>query len=236
MISPQTLLNFEKRINYKFKKKSILSQSLTHPSFYKENYNKKNIANHFERFEFLGDRVLGLSIASLLFSKYKNLNEGDLSKKYSYLVQKNFLYKISIDLSIDKILLYNFKKNNEKTKISILSDSVESLIGGIFIDGGYNSSFEFINKFWSPHLDIEVSKTLDPKTTLQELSQQISKRLPEYKLIKKEGPSHSPVFTISLKVLDLKKIKTNGSSIREAEKNAANIALNILNEKKITKN
>ena len=236
MISTKFLTSFEKKIDYKFKKKSILSDSLTHPSYYKDNFNKKNIENNFERFEFLGDRVLGLSIASLLFTKYDDLNEGDLSKKYSYLVQKNFLYKISLNLEIDKILLYNFKKNNQKMIVSILSDSVESLIGAIFIDGGYKSSYNFIKKFWLPHLNIAVAKTLDPKTALQELSQQKSKKLPEYKIIKKQGPSHSPVFTISLKVLDLKKIKSVGSSIREAEKNAAYLALNIINEKKNIKN
>ena len=175
-------------------------------------------------------------IASLLFDKYNNLDEGDLSKKYSYLVQKNFLYKISTNLTIDKILLYNFRKNNKKMKISILSDSVESLIGAIFIDGGYKSAYKFVLKFWSQYLDIDVSETLDSKTLLQEISQQKSKKLPDYKLVKKEGPPHAPLFTISLKVLDLKIIKANGYSIREAERKAAKSALEIINEKKNYKN
>ena len=119
---------------------------------------------------------------------------------------------------------------------SFFSDSVESLIGAIFIDGGYNPSFNFISKFWTKYLDIEVSKTLDPKTSLQEISQQLYKKLPEYKLVKKEGPSHSPKFTVSVKVINLNKIKSTGSSIREAERNAAELALNKLNEKKNIKN
>ena len=236
MISEKNLFKFEKKIGYKFKNILILSQSLTHPSFYKDNNIIEFKNNQFERFEFLGDRVLGLVIASLLFNKFRKLNEGDLSKKYSYLVQKNFLYKISIDLSVDEILLYNFKKNNPKMKSSILSDSVESLIGAIFIDGGYKTSYNFVKKFWSPYLDVDLTKTVDPKTTLQEISQQKVKRLPDYKLIKKEGPSHAPVFTIALKVLDLNKITAKGSSIREAERKAANKALIIINEKKIIKN
>ena len=236
MISKKILQTFEKKIDYKFKDLNLLSMSLTHPSFYsdKKKYNLEN--NQFERLEFLGDRVLGLIIASLLFDNYKDFNEGDLSKKYSYLVQKRFLYKISIDLSINNILLYNFKKNNKKMIISILSDSVESLIGAIFIDGGYKSSYNFVKKFWSNHLDIDISKTLDPKTSLQEISQQKSKKLPEYKLLKKDGPPHSPIFTISLKVLNLKKIQSKGSSIREAEKKAAEVALDLINEKKNIKN
>ncbi len=232
MISKKKLSIFEKKIEYKFKNISILSQSLTHPSYYKDNNMIDSTSNNFERFEFLGDRVLGLIISSLLFNKYNYLNEGDLSKKYSYLVQKNFLYKISVDLSMDNILLYNYKKNNKKMIISILSDSVESLIGGIFIDGGYKIAHNFVKKFWSSYLDIDITQALDSKTALQEISQQKLKKLPEYKLIKKEGPPHSPSFTISLKVLDLKKITATGSSKREAEKKAASKALKIINEKK----
>ncbi len=235
MISKKLLNSFEKKINYKFKNSNNLENCLTHPSYISDiNFSTKN--NQFERLEFLGDRVLGLSIASILFIKYKNFNEGNLSKKYSYLVQKDFLYKISMDLSIDKILLYSFKKNNKKMIKSIFSDAVESLIGAIYIDGGYKSSFNFIKKFWDPYIDVDFSDIQDPKTKLQELSQQKLKKLPEYKLLKKEGPSHSPLFTVSLKVLNLKIITAKGESIRDAEKNAANKAIKIINEKKIIKN
>ena len=234
MIQKKKLNSFEKKIDYKFKNILILKQSLTHPSFYIDNNSYLKDLNQFERFEFLGDRVLGLIIASLLFNKYKNFDEGDLSKRYSYLVQKNFLHKISLELEVDKILLYNFKKNNKIMLKSIFSDSVESIIGAIFIDGGYISSFNFVKKFWSQYLDIQISNTQDPKTSLQEISQQKSKKLPEYKLIKKKGPAHSPLFTINLNVLDLKKITAEGSSIREAETKAASEALKIINEKKIT--
>ena len=236
MILKKQIDKFENIIGYNFKDKSILKQSLTHPSSLKD----KNILfkhpNNFERLEFLGDRVLGLIVSNLLFHKYENFNEGDLSKKYSYLVQKNFLHKISEELFIRDILVYNFKKNNQKMLISILSDSVESLIGAIFIDGGYKASYNFIKKFWSKYLDIKILKTENPKTVLQELSQQRLKKLPEYKMINKKGPSHSPIFTITLKVLNLNKITAKGSSIREAEKKAALTALGLINEKKIIKN
>ena len=236
MILDKKLNTFQKKIGYKFNDLSILSQALIHPSYYKSKNIKQKNFNQFERFEFLGDRVLGLIIASLLVKKFKKLNEGDLSKKYSYLVQRNFLYKISNELLIKDILLFNFKKNNSKMLISIFSDTVESLIGAIFIDGGYDSAYNFVKKFWNSHLNIKISKTLDAKTTLQEFSQQKFKKLPEYKLIKREGPSHAPIFTISLKVLNLKKIESSGSSIREAETKAAMKALNIINETKIIKN
>ena len=231
MISNKKINQFENHIGYIFKNKQLLINSLIHPSFLVDNKkNKSSIANDFERLEFLGDRVLGLAISSIIYKKFSKDNEGDLSKKFSYLVQKNFLHKISIDLKIDNILKFNFKKN-EKMNISILADSTESLIGAIYLDGGFKNAEKFINEIWGPYFDINEQNMQDSKTKLQELSQQKLKKLPEYNLVKKEGPSHSPIFTISLKVLQLKKIKANGSSIREAEKNAAKVALELLHDK-----
>jgi len=231
----ETILNkdIELIIEYSFKNKENLRNSLIHPSSYKDKKNKPiNHLYEFERLEFLGDRVLGLVISSLIYSRFVSLNEGDLSKILSYLVQKNFLYKISTDLSLNKILEFSFKKQNEKMNVSILADAVEALIGAIYIDGGYKSSIKFIKKYWGPYLNVQASNLQDPKTKLQEISQQKFKQLPTYKLIKKHGPSHSPTFTVSLKVLNLKLIKVSGISIREAEKNAALVALEMFNASK----
>ena len=231
MISIKKINQFQKHIGYNFKNKNLLIESLLHPSFIKENKKNKIISvSEFERLEFLGDRVLGLAISSIIFNKFSKNNEGDLSKRLSYLVLKNFLHKISIDLKINDILKFSSKKN-EKMNISILADSIESLIGAIYLDGGFSNANKFIKKVWGPYLDIKDHNIQDSKTKLQELSQQKIKKLPEYNLIKKEGPSHSPLFTVSLKVLNLKKIKASGYSIREAEKNSAKIALQLLNEK-----
>ena len=233
MISAKNIDLFENKIGYYFKNKKILISSLLHPSYIKEKKIKYNQLNQsFERLEFLGDRVLGLVIASLIYSKFINLNEGDLSKKLSYLVQKNFLYKISDELNLNKFIKFTFKKQNEKMTKSIFSDSVEAIIGAIYLDGGFTSSTKFIKKFWGKYLDTEVSSILDPKTQLQEISQKKYKKLPLYKLVAKKGPSHLPNFTVSLKVLNLKKILAKGSSIQEAEKNAAIVALELLNEEK----
>ena len=233
MINKKKILLIEKKIGYSFKDKDLLINSLLHPSYIKDKkIFKKKISYNFERLEFLGDRVLGLGVSSLIFEKFDEMNEGDLSKKLSYLVQKNFLYKISTELSLSDSLKFPSKKNNEKMNISILADGVESLIGAIYIDGGFKESIKFVKKIWGPHLNIKASNIQDSKTHLQEISQQIFKRLPVYKMLKKEGPSHSPLFTVSLKALNLKIIKTTGSSIREAEKNAAEIALKLYNDKK----
>ena len=219
-------------IGYVFKNKENLKNSLIHPSTNK--YQKKKSINNlyeFERLEFLGDKILGLSVASLIFYKFNDFNEGALTKKLSYLVQRDFLYKIALELKLDNFLRYSCNRENNSMNKSILADSVESLIGSIFVDGGYNSAFKFIKKFWTPYLNLQESNEQDPKTKLQEISQQKFKKLPEYKLIKKTGQSHSPVFTVSLKALNMKVVKASGNSIREAQKEAAKKILDLISGK-----
>ena len=232
MILKKSIQDIESILKYKFKDKKNLNYALIHPSIFKDKkiQIKKNV-NEFERLEFLGDRVLGISIASLIFNKFKNFDEGSLTKKLSYLVQKDFLYKIALELEIDKMLRYSFKKENTRMNKSILADSVESLIGSIYVDGGFVSAYKFIYKVWGPYLDLEESNRQDPKTKLQEISQQKFKILPKYTLIKKDGPPHSPIFMVSLKALKMKIVKAEGKSKREAEKNAAKIILDLISEK-----
>ena len=178
MIFKKNIENFERTIEFEFNDKNNLIKALIHPSFIKDKKTKtKDLVNDFERLEFLGDRVLGIAIAFLIFEKFKNSNEGDLTKKLSYLVQKEFLYKIALKINIDKILKYSYKKENNRMNISILADSVESLIGSIFLDSGYIASLKFIKNIWEPYLDIEASNIQDPKTKLQELSQKKQKIL-----------------------------------------------------------
>ena len=223
--------DFQKILKYKFTDEKILVNCITHPSFYKEPKLKSNQKiNEFERLEFLGDRVLGLIISSLIYQKFPEYDEGSLTKKFSYLVQKEFLYKIARELQLDLYLRFKNKNLNERRSKSILSDSVESIIGGIFIDGGFNKVFSFVKRIWMPYLDIEESNKTDPKTRLQEISQKKFKNLPQYKLLSKKGPPHSPIFTISLKALNLKAIKSSAGSIRDAEKIAAEKILDLINE------
>ena len=218
------LNKLQKKIGISFKDDKLLIQALTHKSF--------DTKNNYEKLEFLGDRVLGLSIALLIFKKFPDYNEGNLSKKFSFLVQKDFLYKIASKINLENFLDFSTKeKNNKRLNKSIIADSFESLIGAIYIDGGYNKSFSFIKRLWSPYLNKLISDELDPKSKLQELTQKKYHQLPEYKLIQKLGSSHLPEFTISLNALNYKNILAKGSSIREAEKKAAKKILKLFNEK-----
>ena len=232
MNQDNSINKLQKILRYKFKTKKNLINSLTHPSYHQD-LSKGLVLpfNNFERYEFLGDRVLGLVISSLIFDKFNKNNEGDLTKKLSYLVQKEFLYKIALELKIDNYLQYNKKKINDRLHKSILSDTIESIIGAIYIDGGYKAAHKVITHIWKPYLDFSSINMTDAKTQLQEISQKKFKILPIYKLLEKKGPPHSPIFTISLKALKLKEIKASAGSIRDAEKKAAKIILDIISEK-----
>jgi len=229
MINSQDLKKIEKILNYKFINKNLLKKCFQHSSLLKKNSlkNDSNVINDYDRLEFLGDRVLGLTIAYLIYKKFPKYSEGNMSLKFSYLVQKNFLSKIS-----NELFLYNFiqitkdQKINLKYNKSILSDTLESVIGAIFIDGGYQKSIKFVERIWGKYIIDENLNINDPKTVLQELSQQKSKLLPNYKLIEKKGPSHSPIFKVSVSCLDKENISGMGKTIREAERSAAEKFLN----------
>ena len=166
----------------------------------------------------------------MLYDNFKDFNEGDLSKKFSFLVQGDFLYKIALSLNLDKYLNYSKQKINFRINKSILSDSLESLIGAIYIDGGLKAATKFIKLYWSPYLDLTDTTETDSKPKLQEISQKKLKILPEYKLLSKKGPPHSPTCTISLKALNCKPIIASARSIQDAEKKAAKIILDSINE------
>ncbi len=223
MIDIQKIKKIEKIIKYTFKDKDLLKKSLLHSSKIKKQKNRSNNPiSEFERLEFLGDRVLGLVIANLIYKNFPNYSEGKMSIKLSFLVKKNFLSQIASELKIYEFIEISSNKNiNLKNNKSILADTLESLIGAIFIDGGFSESIKFIKMFWSKDINDEKMQLNDPKTILQEFSQKNSKKLPVYKLLKKKGPPHSPEFTVEVSCLKLNKINGTGSSKREAEKIAA---------------
>ena len=147
---------FEKKINYKFKNKSLIDLAFTHSSY----KNKTN--TDYERLEFLGDRVLSLVLSEYLFLKYPKENEGALSKRLSNLVSKQTLLEVANEISIKEMLKINYsEKKNLKLKknVSILSDVCEALIGAIYLDTSLDNAKEFIFKHWKK----KVSKNITLK-------------------------------------------------------------------------
>ena len=209
---------FEKKINYKFKNKSLIDLAFTHSSF------KNKINKNYERLEFLGDRVLSLVISEDLFLKYSNENEGALSKRLSDLVSKQKLLEVANEISIKEMLkIDQFEKRNLKLKknISILSDVCEALIGAIYLDSNLENAKKFISKYWKKKISKNILPPQDPKSLLQEVAQKKGLNLPKYIVKNKEGPPHNPRFEVEVFLKGIRKFSAIAKTIKIAEINAA---------------
>jgi len=212
----------EKIIKYNFKKPSLLVKALTHKSF------DNNINN--EKLEFLGDRVLGLIISEKLLDKYPDENEGIIDKKFANLVNKKTCVLIAKKINLKKfILLGSSHKKLQRTADKISSDCLEAIVGAIYIDGGLRSAEKFILIFWEEYLLKSSITLIDSKTKLQEFSLKKFKELPKYIFFKKTGPQHRPLFKTEVQIPNSKKIVGVGSSKKNAQQNAAEKLLKILN-------
>jgi ribonuclease III len=215
------LKNFEKIIKYSFKNSSLLNRALTHKSF-------DNINNN-EKLEFLGDRVLGLIISQKLLEKFPNEKEGIIDKKFANLVNKKTCLSIAKKLNLKKFLIVGSShKNMERSVDKIISDSLEAIVGSIYLDGGLKVAQRFIFNFWESYLDKSVITLVDYKTQLQEYSLKKFKELPKYIFHKKTGPQHKPFFKTEVYIPNSKKIIGSGSSKKNAQQNAAGKLLKIL--------
>mgnify|MGYP006438536025 FL=1 len=213
--------DLEKIIKYSFKNNLLLTTSLTHKSF--------NNINNNEKLEFLGDRVLGLVISQKLLEKFPNEKEGIIDKKFANLVNKKTCSLIAKKINLKRFLyLGSSHKNLERSENKIISDSLEAIVGAIFLDGGLKASQKFILNFWQLYLDKSIITLVDSKTQLQEYSLKKFKELPKYNFHKKIGPQHKPSFKTDVQIPNSKKIFGSGSSKKQAQQNAASKLLKIL--------
>ena len=216
MMRANDINQLEKILGIKFSNKILLKQAFTHKS------RSINISLNNERLEFLGDRVLGLVIASYLNDTYPKDTEGNLDKKLASLVNKETCSKVISELKIDQFLnLSKAQKQNNAGKRKILGDLCESIIGAVFMDKGFDQTKKFLLKIWSEKLKKTESVIIDPKTKLQEYSLKLFKKLPEYKYISNSGPSHRPNFKVSVSIEKTKNFIASGSSKKNAETSAA---------------
>ncbi len=209
---------FEKKINYKFRNKSLIDLAFTHSSY----KNKTN--TDYERLEFLGDRVLSLILSEYLFLKYPNENEGALSKRLSNLVSKQTLLEVANEISVKEMLKINYsEKKNLKLKksISILSDVCEALIGAIYLDTNLDNAKKFIYNHWKKKVSKNIIPPQDPKSLLQEVAQKKGLDLPKYVLKKKIGPPHNPRFEIEVCLKGVKRFSAIAKTIKDAEISSA---------------
>jgi ribonuclease-3 len=212
----QQNLMLEDKINYTFSDPALLETALTHSSVQKAGADN-------ERLEFLGDRVLGLAVADLLFRHFRHENEGSLAKRHTGLVQQKALVTVAqeIDLSPHLKLSAGEIRAGGSEKEAILADALEALIGAVYLDGGFGAAREFIEKFWSTMLHRQIAPPEDAKSKLQEWAQAKSLPLPEYTLLNKSGTDHAPQFEIEVSVQGIGKTAAVAASKRAAEKSAA---------------
>ena len=229
------IADLEKRFGYVFKNRKLLTEALTHRSFYHENPDKS--ITHNERLEFLGDSVLGFVIVEYLFSSDKEFTESIMAKIKSYLVKESILSEIADSISLGKYL--KLGKGEEATggraKKSILADTIEALLGAVYLDGGYKKVKAVVLKLFRKEIDTLMDSTrfYDFKTELQEKTQLLFGVLPEYRVVKQEGEEHEKVFTIEVFIEGKKFGKGSGKSKKEAQTLAAREALSQLSLSKM---
>lgn len=217
----------EKSLDYVFHNRSLLAEALTHKSYYHEHRDKVSWYN--ERLEFLGDSVLGLVIVEYLFLHEKSYTEAVLAKIKSFIVSEPVLAEIATELSLGEQLLMG---KGEKTtggaaKKSILANTFEAVIGAVYLDGGFEKARDIILRFFLGRISraMDSGDFFDYKTELQEKSQSIYGKLPEYQVVKQEGEEHERIFTVSVFLNGERLGTASGRRKKEAETLAAKKAL-----------
>ncbi len=215
--------HLEDRIGYEFSAYEDIERALTHASVRK----KSDSSFHYQRLEFLGDRVLGLVIARLLFEQYPEANEGELSLRLNELVKGKTLAEISDEIELHEFIRTggDLKELTSKRMQSVRADVLESVIGTIFLDGGLEAAEAFIRRFWKDRLSKVGNTRRDSKTALQEWAHSNRLGTPKYREAERTGPDHDPVFTVVVQVEKLPEESGRGRSKRVAEQNAATAML-----------
>lgn len=202
---------------------SLLEKALTHPSFTKE-HNLDDLLN-YERLEFFGDSVLKLFTSKLLYEKYLNYPEGDLSKIRSILVSDAILSGISFEIGLDKLIKLGpaEEKQGGRKRESNLACSLEAVLGAYYLSGQTEAIERFIEKYVLPYAD-DIDKHFEKynaKDILQQYTQGVDKTLPVYKTVAVHGPAHKPEFEIAVEWQGKVIATAKGKSKKEAQQNCA---------------
>ena len=214
----------EDNLGYSFEDRFLLEEALTHSSFSREN----GLFHNNERLEFLGDSILSFVTARALFKMYPEANEGELTRMRAELVKSESLYKRAVLLNIPFLLLHGRSVRGDLPH-SMCADAVESVLGAVVLDGGVASAERVIKKLFLQDAQ-EQEAEHDPKTMLQLWLQARHMPLPNYELLKVEGPSHAPEFTVRLYMNGFEHIESDRTR-RGAEYKVAKLVLNDLKEK-----
>lgn len=223
----RTAPNFDKlqfRLGYRFADPDLLTRALTHSSAISP---AKRIERSYQRLEFLGDRVLGLVVADMLYRRYPKANEGELSRTLNTLVRKETCAVIARTLGLGRemILGDSEARTGGAEKEAILGDVTEAVIGAIYCDGGMGKAYEFVERMFEEFLLDGQANKADAKTTLQEWAQARGLEPPTYTQTERSGPDHAPQFTITVTLGQFEALSATGPSKKIAEHKAAEMFL-----------
>ncbi len=232
----ELLVEFLKKYDLKFKNINLLNQALCHTSY--TNENNLDVSLSYERLEFLGDAVLKLCISKFLYNDFENYQEGTLTKLRAEVVSDKCIALWAKRIGLGELIILgkNEKKHKGATKESILACAFEAMLGAIFLEyksKGLDKAYNFLMDNFKDDI-FEVNKNikfLNPKAVLQEFTQSVNHKLPEYITVKEEGKEHDKVFYVEVKYNN--EIIGHGSakSIKEAQQNAARAGLEYLGVK-----
>lgn len=216
----------QKVIRVKFKNKNLLFRAVTHRSYVNES--GRNIKDN-ERLEYLGDSVLGLAVNEFLFKQFEDYQEGKLAKIKSAVVSEATLAKVARNINLGEFILMGRGEEHSggRERPSILANTLEAVIGAIYLDSGLKVSRKFVLSLIREEIDSVNNLTYlrDPKTALQEYVQKKYKERPVYQVIEERGPDHKKEFTVRLIINGREIVTGEGSSKRKAEMNAARASL-----------
>lgn len=220
----------EKKIGYSFQNKQLLTLAFVHRSYINEH---RQVTQHNERLEFLGDSVLGLLIAEHLYRILPDLSEGELSTMRARLVEASSCMNYLVNLDLQRYLLLGKgeRMNDGRGRESIMADLFEAIIGAIYIDSGLEEAKKFLFTQCGEEMNGILQTPLSNwKALLQNYSQREFQQPPEYKVLSESGPDHSKQFLISVEINGIEMGRGNGASKKEAQQAAAEQAMKKINE------
>ncbi len=206
--------NIEEKLEYIFHNKELLKQALTHTSY------TADIHYNYERLEFLGDRILGVTVAEMLFRAFKDEAEGKLAQRFVRLVCKTSVAQVMRTLHIYDYIIAGTPEL--RTQDGVLCDVGEALIAAIYLDSGsMETAQEFVRRNWAPMIDSHSEAHKDFKTSLQEYAAELNFPAPIYRVKAKTGPEHAPNFLVEVSLNEENRAEGKGTSKKQAEQEAA---------------
>ncbi len=215
------------RLGCTFHDLSLLERALTHPSWAAE-----NDGEDYQLLEFLGDSVLGFVVAQMLFRRFGQLSEGDLTRMKNSLVRGEVLADLAVETGIAELIRvgHGSSRTGVRERRSVREAAFEAVVAAVYLDAGIDAAERFVTGAMSDRIDADrlCGTTDDPKSVLQELAQSEGLGLPSYRMVSREGPPHAPSFTAEVSVAGSVSGSGNGPTKQAAEQAAAKRALEAL--------